>query len=139
MNTDNLKATIKAAEAFSAVAYWDVSQYSGGYGHKLPSGEEGKPISLEQAEAWLEDDIRQAVSDTLKVIPDLFAIGETRQEALVEMCYNLGLTRFSKFKKMLGAVERRDWDEAARQAEDSNWFRQVGYRAERLVKALRDG
>jgi hypothetical protein len=48
------------------------------------------------------------------------------------MCFNLGGTRLSKFKNMLAACRKHDWNEMARQMEDSRWFGQVGRRSKEL-------
>ena len=50
---------------------------------------------------------------------------------LVDMSYNLGKTRLSKFKKLQAAVERSDWTDAAAQVEDSAYCRQVKSRCTR--------
>ena len=51
---------------------------------------------------------------------DVFdALTEERQEVLVDMSFNLGRPRFSKFKKLIAAVRAGDYDEAAAQILDS--------------------
>jgi lysozyme len=58
------------------------------------------------------------------------------KEILVNMMFNLGRPRLSKFKKMNGHLEMGDWKNAAVQGRDSKWYRQVGNRAERLMTRL---
>ena len=58
------------------------------------------------------------------------------QEILVNMMFNLGRPRLSKFKKMNGHLEMGDWKNAAVEGRDSRWYRQVGNRAERLMTRL---
>ena len=59
------------------------------------------------------------------------------QLGLVNMCFNLGLPRFRGFKKMLAALERGDYAEAADEALESHWARQVGDRAIRIAALFR--
>jgi GH24 family phage-related lysozyme (muramidase) len=58
------------------------------------------------------------------------------QRVLVNMCFNLGGTRLSKFKNMLTACRAHDWNEMARQMEDSRWFGQVGRRSKELQELV---
>ena len=51
------------------------------------------------------------------------------QRVLVNMAFNLGGTRLSKFRNMLQACRNHDWQEMARQMQDSRWFGQVGRRS----------
>lgn len=54
------------------------------------------------------------------------------------MAYNLGITRLSKFKKMIAALEATDYLTASEEAKDSQWYSQVGERAERIVNIFKD-
>ena len=46
--------------------------------------------------------------------------------------FNLGMTRLLKFKKFIAALDEEDWNEAGAQMKDSQWWSQVGPRAQRL-------
>ena len=52
------------------------------------------------------------------------------------MAFNLGITRLSKFRKMIAALEVGDYVTAGKEAQDSQWYNQVGARAERIVKTI---
>ena len=56
---------------------------------------------------------------------------------LVNMVFNLGRPRLSKFKNMLAAVNANDYHLAAEEMIDSKWYRQVGRRSEELVEIMR--
>ena len=58
------------------------------------------------------------------------------QEILVNMMFNMGRPRLSKFKKMNAALKKEDWIEAAKEGRDSRWHKQVTKRAERLMTRL---
>jgi lysozyme len=139
VNRDRLADTIRNAEGFSQ-AYEDNGQHSGGYGHKLPAcWPLDAEITREQSEDWLQEDINiaQHAVDVIFHVPD--DTTDVREEGLVEMAYNLGQSRLSKFVNMIAAVNAGDWSEAANQATASAWFNQVGQRAVRIVGQLRNG
>ena len=66
-------------------------------------------------------------------------LSDARQRVLVNMCFNLGLTRLLGFKKFLAALEAEDWDRAAEEMLDSKWAVQVGPRSTRLRDLLLEG
>ena len=51
--------------------------------------------------------------------------------------FNLGYPRLSKFKGMKAGVDAGRWSDAADEMVDSQWYRQVTNRAERLVERMR--
>ena len=56
-------------------------------------------------------------------------LSDERQGVLINMMYNLGWPRLSRFKRMLIAVEDGDYQLAAIEMLDSRWAEQVGNRA----------
>ena len=58
------------------------------------------------------------------------------QQILVNMMFNMGRPRLSKFKNMNKALWAEDWKGAAAEGRDSLWYRQVRKRAERLMTRL---
>ena len=57
---------------------------------------------------------------------------------MANMMFNLGLPRYSKFRKHIQAVMDGDWKESAHQLRDSRWHKQVPNRAERLCKRMEE-
>jgi lysozyme len=55
------------------------------------------------------------------------------------MAFNLGINRLVKFRKMLEALGKQDYQAAADQMLDSLWVEQVGDRAKRLADLMRNG
>jgi lysozyme len=96
-------------------------------------------ISREEAETLLDHDIAAIAADFDRALPWWRGLSEARQRALVNMGFNLGLTRLMGFKQMLAALERGDTATAAAQALDSTWATQVGARAQRIAALLRAG
>ena len=66
-------------------------------------------------------------------------MGEARQRALLNMCFNLGWPRLSGFKEMLLCLQAGSYARAAEEAKDSKWARQVGDRALRIAKLFEEG
>lgn len=64
-------------------------------------------------------------------------LSQTRKRVIANMMFNLGPSRFNRFKKMNAALEAGDFHLAAAEMEDSKWYKQVGNRAERLCQAMR--
>lgn len=60
------------------------------------------------------------------------------QMALIRMCYNLGLPRLLTFKKMIKALEEKNYTLAAKEALDSKWARQVHERAKDIAVQIRE-
>lgn len=89
-------------------------------------------VNRMEAMTMLDNDINNACNDLHSIFGAGQDIDSTRQVALVDMIFNLGISRFLGFKKFIEAVRKRDWRRAAIEMEDSKWFRQVGNRAIRL-------
>jgi len=57
--------------------------------------------------------------------------------AIVDMAFNLGLTKLNKFVDMKAALMNNDYNTAADEMVDSNWYKQVKSRGPRMVKIMR--
>ena len=55
-----------------------------------------------------------------------------KQEVLIDMSYNMGSAKLSSFKKMKSALQSGNYQQAAKEMEDSKWFKQVGRRSKQL-------
>lgn len=86
-----------------------------------------------------EISLEEAENDARSVVETFDELDPARQRVLVNMAFNLGRSRLSGFKKMIAAVDGRDWEESARQMLDSKWARQVGKRAVRLSMMMEHG
>ena len=100
--------------------------------------EVGTPVSEHRVKECFEKDLDTAISECNALYEDgVFGDlpGEV-QEILVNMMFNMGRTRLSKFKKMHTAILEADWKTAAVEGRDSLWYRQVTNRADRLMERL---
>lgn len=62
-----------------------------------------------------------------------------RKDAILNMAFNMGWPRLLGFRQMIAALERMDYEEAAREALASKWADQVGNRAREVSEQLRTG
>jgi len=60
------------------------------------------------------------------------------QMVLVDMCFNLGITRLMGFKNTLAMIGEGNYHEAAIEMLNSNWAVQVGQRAVTLARMLKN-
>ena len=142
MNIEQCKADIKRHEGEVLEIYMDSLGYKTlGVGHLCqPQDPEynwvvGSPVSQEVVDMYFENDFDKHLHETIQVFGSdeaFYNLPEPIQHVLVNMCFNLGGTRLSKFRKMLTACWEHNWDEMARQMQDSRWFYQVGRRSEEL-------
>ena len=101
--------------------------------------ESGLGLSDDEIDYLLQNDI-QRVKEELKDTYFWFgALCEARQDAMIDICFNLGLTRLRGFVKALEAMSREQFDVAADEFMDSKWAQQVGTRAIRVTEMIRGG
>jgi len=58
---------------------------------------------------------------------------------LLDMAFNLGVPRLRKFKNMWAGIQEGDYIRAGDEMMDSRWDNQVGARAVRLCKMMKEG
>ena len=98
----------------------------------------GTPVDEERVKDCFERDLDLAISECNALYEEgIFEdLPDEVQQILVNMMFNMGRTRLSKFKKMHAAILKGDWKEAAVEGRDSRWYKQVTNRAERLMSRL---
>ncbi len=95
-------------------------------------------ITEEEARFILSTDIAEARAFAKECFPKFQIYGDARQAAIISLIFNLGKSGFLRFRGMLDAIRREDWTEAASEAADSLWFRQVKKRGPRIIEMLAD-
>jgi lysozyme len=98
-----------------------------GYGFNLDNG-----ITEEMADELLEYGVSIAMMDLNKVfgpLSDLPGFNNARYIALIDMMFNMGKPTFLKFRKMITSIKQGDWEKAADELVDSDYYKQVGQRA----------
>ena len=97
----------------------------------------GTPVTDERILQVFHDDCKVAIEDAELLINDLADHPDSVSRVLVNMVFNLGRPRLSKFKNMLAAIEAKDYQRAAEEMKDSKWYHQVGRRSKELVEIMR--
>ena len=92
----------------------------------------GSVITNTTAEKLLRDDVAVCARQLDSYMYTWRTMKPARQAVLLNMCFNMGWGGLKEFKKMLDAVKRRSWREAAAEMQDSRWARQVKGRAKEL-------
>lgn len=96
-------------------------------------------ISEGEAQTLLWNDVENVIKELDQNLPFFNDLSENRRYAVIDMCFNLGLTKFLRFTKMLTALEQKDYHRASLEALDSKWAIQVGSRAQRDAKMIKEG
>ena len=84
----------------------------------------------------LDNDILSARKDCAKLFPSYGTFSQDRQDALCNMMFNLGIKKLTNFTTTVGHINAGRWTEAQESAKQSLWYKQVGKRAERVIKQL---
>ncbi len=146
MNIELCKAEIKRHEGEVLEIYMDSLGYKTlGVGHLCQpqdpeySWEVGTKIPQEVVDMYYDDDFDRHYMEAIHVFgshEDWDELPEVIQRVLVNMCFNLGASKLSKFRNMLKACREHDWEKMAIKMEDSRWFKQVGRRSIELQKMV---
>lgn len=105
-----------------------------GYGRNL----DDKGITASEAEEML-------LTDMCEVEERLFGEGlfsglnDARKAVLINMGYQLGIGGLFKFKKMIAALDRKEYELAAKEMLDSRWAMQTPRRAKELSEQMLTG
>ena len=131
----SLLSSVKFHEGLELKPYLDsVGVLTVGYGRNL----DDRGISREEAEMLLLNDLETSTKEAKKF--EFYEnLTSNRQDVIVEMIFNLGLTRFKKFKKTIGYINQANHSAAADEMLDSRWAKQVGQRALTLSNKFRAG
>lgn len=121
-------------EGFRAKPYQDtVGKLTIGIGRNL----DDVGVTRAEAELLCGHDLDGCEAELDEHTPWWRQMTEPRQRALLNMCFNLGWPRLSKFVTTLGHLQAGRYHEAADAALDSQWAHQVGSRAKRIAAVFR--
>lgn len=101
--------------------------------------EGGIGLTKDEISFLLKNDIERVEDELSRRLPWILELSDVRIDALIDICFNLGLPRFLKFAKALDALEQREYDRAADEFMDSRWAKQVGNRAVTVSNMIRTG
>jgi lysozyme len=144
MNIEQLREQLEVDEGCVYEIYNDHLGYpTFGIGHLVKESDPeqgqslGTAVSSERVAEAFESDIQSVLRDCNILYSDFDDLPEEAQQVIANMMFNLGRPRLSKFAGMKRGVDARDWNQAADEMVDSNWYRQVTNRADRLVERIR--
>lgn len=98
-------------------------------------------LGITQGEALvlLVNDIDRIQSEAKDLIASYELLDDVRKTVVLSMIFNLGATRFSKFKNLINFVNEGNFIQAAAEMQTSLWYYQVGKRAEDLYQMMLTG
>lgn len=135
VDRDALEAHVLWAEAERLHMYKDsVGIWTIGVGHNI----EERGISKEVSRLMLKEDL-DAVLEECRGLDYWDALSAVRRIVVADMVFNLGLSRFLRFRNLNKALLIQDYTLAGHEMQDSRWYNQVGRRAVKLQKAMITG
>ena len=138
---EEIKQRIKEHEGYRDTVYSDSLGFATiGYGHLvLPTDNfvEGVAYDKETLEEVFDNDFKIAVDSARDLLRDIehnyiiFGV-------LVEMCFQLGKPKVSKFNKMFIALKEKNLDKASAEMINSRWHKQTPKRCESLANIMKN-
>lgn len=88
---------------------------------------------------WLDYEIAEKRKELFSRAPWIKNLDKVRQDALLNMAFNLGVNGLLGFKNTLALLRMGRYEEAAKEMLNSKWANQVGDRAKRLSRQIETG
>lgn len=99
----------------------------------------GIGLSEDEIEYLLQNDIERVIVELSSEYEWFNDLDDVRKDVMINIAFNLGITRLRGFKKALAAMEVADYKTASTEFLDSRWAKQVGGRALELSDILAVG
>jgi lysozyme len=130
----DLELWIKNCEGLDLHTYIDTNGHvTVGWGRNLENG-----IRLDEAELMFQNDLKQTIGE-LEPLSWFNSQPQGVKNALINMNFNLGITKMLEFKDMITALEHKNYTAAAQAALNSLWAIQVHQRAKDIAVAISAG
>ena len=130
---------LRKHEGVETHAYTDtVGKTTIGVGRNIDANQ-GLGLSDSEIDFLLANDVKRVDDELLNTFSWYKTVAPARKDAMMDMCFNMGLPRLKKFKKALAAMAMGDYNEAAIEFLDSRWSSQVGQRAITITDMIRSG
>jgi lysozyme len=145
MNIQRLIKSIQDHEGFEAFPYkCTAGKWTVGYGHRI------KDVDLfnkQYPDGWTKGQATERIKthiDNIRTDSRLQSVydclNDIRSEIITEMCYQLGMSGFLGFSKMIFWIKQGEWDAAADEGLDSKWaIKDTPGRALELMELFRKG
>lgn len=136
MNKPALKAMLIRHEGLRLTNYKDSLGFNTiGYGRCTDT----QGISEKEADFMLENDIDAVILACTVNFTWFQGLDDSRQAVIADMVYNMGLDHFKAFKRMISAIEAKNYEDAANEMLCSIWASQVKSRAVELAEMMKNG
>ena len=109
-----------------------------GVGRNIEAGS-GIGLSDDEIDYLLANDVQRVEAELLQAFTWYEDLNDARKDAMMDVCFNIGLPRLKLFKKALAAMSRSHYEIAAVELLDSRWAVQVGQRAMTISEIIRTG
>ena len=98
----------------------------------------GLGLSDDEINYLLSNDVSRVTAELgrFKWFPEL---NEARRDAMINLCFQLGLTKLLKFKNFLASMQEGDYEAASTHLLDSLYARQTPARANEIAKLISNG
>jgi lysozyme len=122
-------------EGFRATPYEDTEGIlTVGIGFNLEEG-----FTKEECMLILRHRMGKYIDELVERVPVFLDVSSVRKIVLLDMAYNLGVSRLLGFRKMLAALKQGDFQLAAEEMLDSRYAKQVKGRARRNALMMETG
>ena len=101
--------------------------------------ESGLGLSEDEVEYLLKNDILRCRNELLGEYDWFENLDSVRQEAMIDLSFNLGQTKLRTFVKALGHMADGNYEEAGREFYNSRWAEQVGDRSLEVCQMISSG
>ena len=136
MNLNDLKQQLIKHEGLELMPYkCTAGKLTIGVGRNI----EDRGITYDEAMYLLENDLTLYHVELMKAFPVVDRLDVVRQYTLLNMAFNLGITKLRQFKMMWAAIEDNDFEVAAQEMLNSKWASDVGQRSLQLSEQMRTG
>lgn len=136
MNVDTLKQELIIDEGKRSKPYTDtVGKTTIGVGRNLTD----VGLSDDEIDMLLTNDVNKAFSHLVVALPWVLTLSETRQRALTNMAFNMGLGTLLGFTTTLSLIQAGKFEDASHAMLNSKWATQVGNRAKRIALMIKEG
>ena len=96
-------------------------------------------LSDSEIDFLLANDIKRVMADLDRELPWWRNLSESRQTALANLGFNMGIKKLLQFKQTLLYLQNAHYDQAATELLASKYATQVGPRAKRIAEQIRKG
>lgn len=134
MNEIETQDWIKQCEGIKLQPYTDTTGHlTIGWGRNLDRG-----IRIDEAQLMFQNDFKETIQN-LELFDWYKGQPENVQSALINMCFNMGISNLLKFREMIQALVNKDYTKASLEALNSTWAKQVGQRGKDVALMMRQG